>query len=78
MKVEVVTSFTFLGSEAEKEGSCDKEKMNCCDRKSDNDWTIKAMARQTGEHRNEKSIVRSLIFPTALHVYDCETWTMTK
>jgi len=34
------------------------------------------MARQTHEHRHEKRIVRSLIFPTVL--YGCETWTMTK
>ena len=34
------------------------------------------MARQTCEHRHEKRIVRSLIFPTVL--YGCEMWTMTK
>jgi len=28
-KIEVVTSFTFLGSEVEKEGWCDKEIKNC-------------------------------------------------
>ena len=34
------------------------------------------MARQTREHKHEKMIVRTLIFPTVL--YGCETWTMTK
>ena len=34
------------------------------------------MARQTREHKHEKRIVRTLIFPTVL--YGCETWTMTK
>jgi len=34
------------------------------------------MTRQTCEHRHEKRIVRSLIFPTVL--YGCEMWTMTK
>ena len=34
------------------------------------------MARQTREHKYEKRIVRTLIFPTVL--YGCETCTMTK
>src|SRR6218665_835823 len=34
------------------------------------------MARQTREHKHEKRIVRTLIFPTVQ--YGCETWTMTK
>ena len=42
----------------------------------ENDWIRKVMARQTREHKHEKSIVRSLIFPKVL--YGCETWTMTK
>ena len=34
------------------------------------------MARQAREHKHEKRIVRTLIFPTVL--YGCETRTMTK
>src|SRR6218665_3347216 len=34
------------------------------------------MVRQTCEHKHEKRIMRTLIFPTVL--YGCETWTMTK
>src|SRR6218665_406479 len=50
--------------------------MKAGDRKSYNDWTRKVMARQTREHRHKKRIVRTLIFPTVLYLY--ETWTMTK
>src|SRR6218665_2210601 len=46
------------------------------DRKSYNDWIRKVMARQTREHRHQKRIVRTLIFPTVL--YGCKMWTMTK
>src|SRR6218665_901791 len=46
------------------------------DRKRFNDWIRKVMARQTREHKHEKRIVRTLIFPTVL--YGWETWTMTK
>src|SRR6218665_1355048 len=70
----VVTSFTLLGSEIEKEGRCDSEiKPGVAIEKAN---PRKDMARQTREHTNEKRIVRSLIFPTVL--YGCETWTMTK
>jgi len=41
-----------------------------------NDWSGEIMARQTRDHRHEKRIVRSLIFPTVL--YGCDTLTMTK
>jgi len=34
------------------------------------------MARQSREHKHEKRIVKTLIFPTVL--YGCETRTMTK
>ena len=34
------------------------------------------MARQTREHKDEKTIVRTLVFPTVL--YGCEMWAMTK
>src|SRR6218665_2147472 len=46
------------------------------DRKRYNDWIRKVMARQTREHKHQKRIVRTPIFPTVL--YGCETWTMTK
>ena len=53
-EIEVVTSFSFLGSEVEKE-RCDKRnKTKGGDRKSYNDWTRKDMVKQTREHRNEK------------------------
>src|SRR6218665_1257222 len=45
-------------------------------RKSYNDWIRKVMARQTREHKHEKRVVRTLIFPRVLD--GCETWTMTK
>src|SRR6218665_2751127 len=76
-EIEVVSSFTFLGSEVEKEGRCDKEiKRRVVIGKATMIGLEKVMARQTHEHRHKKRIVRTLIFPTVL--YGCETWTMTK
>src|SRR6218665_387413 len=76
-EIVVVTSFTFLGSEVEKEGKCAKEikrrvaigKATMIDLKKL--WRDKHVSINT-----KKRIVRALIFPTVL--YGCETWTMTK
>src|SRR6218665_2473842 len=74
---KVVTSFTFLGSEVEKEGRCDKEiKRRVAIGKAtmiglEKLWRDKHMSINTKER-----IVRTLIFPTVL--YGCEMWTMTK
>src|SRR6218665_729151 len=76
-EIEVVTSFTFLGSEVEKEGMCDKEiKRRVTIEKA---TMIGPEKLQRGKHVSidmKKRIVRSLIFLTIL--YGCETWTMTK
>src|SRR6218665_802193 len=76
-EIEVVTSFTFLGSEMEKVGRCDKEiKQRVAIGKAtiiglEKLWRDKHVSINT-----KKRIVRTLIFPTVL--YGCETWTMTK
>jgi len=76
-EIEVVTSFTFLGSEVEKVGRCDKEiKRRVATGKATMIGLKKLMTKQAREHRHEKKTVRSLIFPTVL--YGCETWTMAK
>src|SRR6218665_3245140 len=73
----VVTSFTLLGSEVEKEGRCDSEiKPGVAIEKAtiiglEKIWQDKHVSIQM-----KKRIVKSLIFPTVL--YGCETWTMTK
>jgi len=74
--IEVVSSFTFLGSMLEKEGRCDMEirrrvsmgktAMNGLG----NIWKDKYVSRET-----KKRLVRALIFPVVL--YGCETWTKT-
>src|SRR6218665_388575 len=76
-EIEVVTSFTFLGSEVEKEGRCDKEiKRRVAIGKAtmiglEKLWRDKRVSIDT-----KKRIVKTLIFLTVL--YGCETWTMTK
>src|SRR6218665_151106 len=76
-EIEVVSSFTFLGSEVEKEGRCDKKiKRRVAIGKAtmiglEKLWQDKHVSIDT-----KKRIVRTLIFLTVL--YGCETWTMTK
>ena len=75
--IEVVSSFTFLGSMIEKEGRSDieirrrvtmgKTAMNGLGRI----WKDKYVSRET-----KKRLVRALIFPVVL--YGCETWTKTQ
>src|SRR6218665_2215379 len=76
-EIEVVTSFTFLGSEVEKEGRCDKEiKRRVAIRKATMIGLEKLWRDKHVSINTKKRIVRTLIFPTVL--YGCETWTMTK
>jgi hypothetical protein len=75
--IEVVSSFTFLGSMIEKEGRSDMEirrrvimgktAMNGLEKI----WKDKYVSRET-----KKRLVRALIFPVVL--YGCETWTKTR
>ena len=76
-EIEVVKSFTFLGSLIEKEGKCDPEiKRRIAIGKTamiglEKIWKDKHVSLDT-----KKRLVRALIFPTIL--YGCETWTKTK
>src|SRR6218665_381297 len=76
-EIEVVTSFTFLGSEVEKEGRCDKEiKRRVVIGKATMIGLEKLWRDKHVSINTKKRIVRTLIFTTVL--YSCETWTMTK
>jgi len=76
-EMEVVSSFTFLGSEVEKDGKCVKEiKRRVAIGKTamiglEKIWKDKHVSIDT-----KKRLVRALIFSTVL--YGCETWTVTK
>ena len=76
-EIEIITSFTFLGSEVEKEGRCDKEiKCMVAIGKATMIGLEKLWRNKQVSINTKKRIVGSLIFPTVL--YGCETWTMTK
>ena len=76
-EIEVITSLTFMGSEVEKEGRCDKEiKRRVAIGKATIIGLEKLWRDKHVSIKTKKRIVRTLIFPIVL--YGCETWTMTK
>jgi hypothetical protein len=76
-ELEVVSSFTFLGSVIEKEGKCDTEiKRRVAIGKTAMNGLEKIWKDRHVSTDTKKRLVRALIIPTVL--YGCETWTMTK
>ena len=76
-EIEVVTSFSFLGSMVEKEGRCDKEVRRrismgkAAMQGMDKIWRDRHVSLQT-----KTRLVKAMIFPIVL--YGSETWTKTK